>query len=50
MKSKPTFEGSTSKLYSIPGQVPNPMEPQIIVIFMIDAIEGKIRVKKVYQN
>lgn len=26
MKSKPTFEGSTSKLYSIPGQVPNPME------------------------
>ncbi len=26
MKSKPTFEGSTEKLYSIPGQVPNPME------------------------
>ncbi len=25
MKSKPTFEGSNEKLYSIPGQVPNPM-------------------------
>lgn len=25
MKSKPTFEGSDEKLYSIPGQVPNPM-------------------------
>lgn len=26
MKSKPTFEGKSEKLYSIPGQVPNPME------------------------
>ena len=25
MKSKPTFEGNNEKLYSIPGQVPNPM-------------------------
>lgn len=25
MKSKPTFEGSNEELYSIPGQVPNPM-------------------------
>lgn len=25
MKSKPTFEGGNEKLYSIPGQVPNPM-------------------------
>ncbi len=25
MKSKPTFEGKNEKLYSIPGQVPNPM-------------------------